>query len=200
MSFFAESHLNQAKTNGKRIGVVMRKWILHWKAWWMRRQYLKVRLLNPKLTDHQAARETLEALLGHLSEVPFQHFHKDAVIGVELKVFYKTIDEYRQEMKALSGRLLNEQMIQTAWADQTEKEVAMDRFLTSKDGFYLDVVDAIHGFKHEALVLCALMQKSDQAKFGVHEHNRRMLLKFMANLRTVTVHLIDTSHSLSPQA
>lgn len=178
----------------------MRKWILTLQRWWTRRQYLKVRLLNPKLTDHQASRETLEALLQHLSEVPFQHFTKDAVMGVELRVFYKTIDEYRQEMKALAGRLLNEQMIQTAWADQTEKDVALDRFLTSKDGFYLDVVEAIHGFKHEALVLCALMQKSDQAKFGVHEHNRRMMLKFMANLRAVTVRLIDTSHTLSPQA
>jgi hypothetical protein len=171
----------------------------HLKRWWMKRQYLKVRLLNPKYTDHKASREALESLLHHLDDASYKFYTQQSDGGVEVTVFYNTIDEYRTEMKQLGLRMMNDQMIQTSWADQNERVVKLGRFLTSKEGFYLDVGDAVHGFKHEALVLCALMEKSDHAQFGVHEHNRRMLLKFFANLRALTIMLIDISFVLSPQ-
>lgn len=178
----------------------MKLWVMKLKQWWFKRRYLQVRMLSPKLTDYKASRQALESLLEHLDEKRFVHFTQADAIGTQFGAYYNTIDEYRQQMKQVALQFMNEQMIQTSWADQTERVVKLERFLTSKDGFYLDVVSAIHDFKHEALILCALMEKSEQAQWGVQDHNRRMLLRFFANLRQLTTSLVDVSLTLSPQA
>jgi hypothetical protein len=177
----------------------MKKWIEQLRHWWLKRKYLKLRLVSPRLTDTKASRDALVSLLEHLDVERYTHYTQTSGIGVDLTVFYKTIDEYQQELKMLAQRLIAEQMIQVSWADTTPKSVMLAQFLTSKEGFYLDIKDSIHGFKHDCLILCALLQKIDHEETGVNGHNRRQVMRFVANLRGVTTALVDVSFTLSPQ-
>jgi hypothetical protein len=107
---------------------------------------------------------------------------------------------YAKEMKAVGVRILNEQMITTEWAGRDSRRMALSDFLTSTDGYYIDVYESVRAFRDDAVVFVAQLQKIEKATYGVQEHNRRMLTRFVASLESILQSLIAVSLDLSPQS
>jgi antitoxin component HigA of HigAB toxin-antitoxin module len=162
----------------------------------------KIREAVMKRVDENmnAERSRLEVLARTIEPEAFKHYKKDAVMGVEILALYPSIDAYCKEMKAVGVRILNEQMITTEWAGRDSRRMALSDFLTSSDGYYIDVYETVRAFRDDAIVFVAQLQKIEKATYGVQEHNRRMLTRFVASLESILQSLIAVSLDLSPQA
>jgi hypothetical protein len=175
----------------------MKRWISHWtqryRDWRARRTYTKLKAEALALSNFQAGRKVLAALLQRLDVSRFLAYRSSQAVGVEIRIYYPTIDAYHREIKIINSLLMRESALSPGWAALEARSTGLDHFFTSKDGFYLNVPEALAAFKQDALILCTLMQTSDNATLGVHEHNLRMLTKLMVNMRQLVVALIDLS-------
>lgn len=152
-----------------------------------------------KRIDENLERSRLEVLARTLEPEAFKHYKKDVVMGIEINALFPSIEAYSKELKLIGARILNEQMITTEWAGREGRTMAIADFLTSADGFYIDVYESVRAFKDDALVFVALLQKIEKATYGVQEHNRRMLTRFVFSLESILQSLIAVSLDLSPQ-
>jgi hypothetical protein len=160
----------------------------------------KIKEAVMKRIDENMERSRLEVLARTLEPEAFRHYKKDAVMGIEITALFPCIDAYCKEMKLVGTRIMNEQMITHEWAGRDSRIMAIADFLTSADGFYIDVFESVQAFKNDALVFAAQLQQIEHAKFGVQEHNRRMLTRFVFSLESILQSLIAVSLDLSPQA
>lgn len=172
---------------------------------WIKAQLLKLFGMEQKappklqLPPIKGERSQLEMLARTLDIEAFVNYNSNDVMGVEVSTLYPRLELYTKEMNAVSNKILNDVMIDVAWADRTLKTVALSAFLTSADGFYIDVYEAVKTFRDDVLVMCALIGKLEQASWGVREHNRRMLTRFAISLESIVQSLIAVSLELSPQ-
>ena len=166
---------------------------------WLKRIYYCMRYkrlqhtLNA-LPQHKPNRAVCEALIKELQSTFFRMYHPNQGIGTGVTPLFKTIDAYTQKLKELSRLIKDQKPIPPDWSEGTNaSRITVDRFLTSADGYYLDVVKAVAEFQAASLNFCQLMEESDTATHGVYEHNLRILTKLFINLRFVTQQLIEVS-------
>jgi hypothetical protein len=175
----------------------MRRWIAQLKNRWRARRardtYATLKSFTLSLSNHNPSRSTLQSLLNTLDVSKFERFRNSHAVGVTINPFYATIDAYNREIKIINSQLAKVTALPTTWATLDNRATGLDQFFTSADGFYLNVQQALASFKRDALILCALMETSDNAALGIDEHNLRMLTRILVNLRHLVVTLIDVS-------
>ncbi|SAK59289.1 hypothetical protein AWB81_01820 [Caballeronia arationis] len=178
----------------------MRRWISRWENHWrerrVQREYAALRKQTVALSNYHPGRKTLEDLLRTLDVARFASFRNSHAVGIEIKPFYPTIDVYQREIKIINSYLTREGALPTTWATLDARPMGLDHFFTSAEGFYLNVADSLAAFKRDALILCTLMENSDNAALGVHEHNLRMLTKLLVNVRLLVLTLVDLSFEI----
>lgn len=150
----------------------------------------KERRLAPKRHPNRAL---CEALLRQLSAVHFRTYAPGVGLGLVFNPLYPNIERYTQKLNDTLRLLQEERPVPNTWVTEEETPISFDRFLTSDDGYYLDVPDAIARFQHAALAVCDAMRASDTATVGLAEHNLRMLTRLFINLREVITMLVEIS-------
>jgi hypothetical protein len=131
--------------------------------------------------------------LRRLTPERFIHYHPSLGLGVQLKVCYKNVDVYAQALREASLVVREERPISPNDVREAEHVTTLDRFLTSSDGFYLVVPDAVAVFRDQGLQLCEAMESSDYVTHGLPEHNLRMLTKLLSNVHLIATHLNEVS-------
>jgi len=149
--------------------------------------------LQKDLSPLQPNRRACQAMLTQLRPDFFYHYNpRQGAQRVEF--FYANIEEYTNKLKEINRQIRNEKAISPDWLAEIRHSVkTVDSFFVSADKHYLDPAKAVAEFKLYALELCHLMQESDTAAHGLHEHNLRMLTQLFVNLRVVTRRLVETS-------
>jgi hypothetical protein len=155
---------------------------------------LKVQAFS--LSNHNPSRGILAALLNTLDVSKFDHYRNSHSVGVTISPFFATVDAYHREIKIINSHLARGVALPTTWATLDSRSIGLDQFFTSSEGFYLNVAETLTAFKRDALILCTLMETSDNAALGIDEHNLRMLTRIMVNLRQLVVTLIDVSFEI----
>ena len=127
--------------------------------------------------------------LRRLTPEKFIHYHPSLGLGVQMKVCYKNVDVYAQALREASVVIREERPISPNDVREAEHVTTLDRFLTSSDGFYLVVPEAVAVFRDYGLQLCEAMESSDYVTHGLPEHNLRMLTKLFSNVQLIATHL-----------
>ncbi len=131
--------------------------------------------------------------LRRLTPERFMHYRPASGLGVKLSVSYPNIDVYAQSLRELALLVESDRAVSPTQVKEAEHSVTLDRFLTSADGFYLDVVSAVSKFKAHALHLCEALEAGDYESAGLAEHNTRMLTKLFSNVLLLATHLNEVS-------
>lgn len=154
------------------------------------------RLLKEQLTvpANKPSRQVCRALIKELHEELFR-FYKPAMGKTRMGVFlYPNIDLYTVKLREYYHLVVREKPIPNDWSEGLQEvHTSVDWFLTSADGFYLNVELAVSQFRQAALLLLEALAQADDVDYGVYEHNFRMLSKLFINLRSVTEDLIAVS-------
>lgn len=166
---------------------------------WLKKHFLQLRYsfianyARRQLSKTKPNRQHCEDLLKELSVERFKQYQPSVGLGVSIRTRYPNIESFTQKLKETTRLIREEKMIPVDWVASEELVIPVDRFMTSSDGYYLDVAEAVAHFKAQGMKLCEEMKDSDTATFGLAEHNLRMLTKLFINLRDVTTTLIETS-------
>jgi hypothetical protein len=125
---------------------------------------------------------------------PAYFFHYDAMNGMSLTVkpMFVNIELYTKKLGEVAKLLEQEKAVPVSWVQAVDKEISVDRFLTTEAGHYMDVRLGLSRFRDNAIKVCTLLEKSDYEDFGIHEHNLRMLLKLLINLKELIVEINKT--------
>lgn len=123
----------------------------------------------------------------------YQHYSATQGQGRILSVPWPTLDEYTAALAEAAQTVRDDRPISPDWYPREIVQVSLDRFLTSKDGFYLDPPEAVAKFKHVAVQLCEAMESSDELTYGLPEHNLRMLARVLINLQSLTIQLAEAA-------
>lgn len=163
------------------------------KAWlvaqWLRWTSGPVRA-KPSQTPQRV--QTLQQLY-RLQPVLYQRYTSTRGQGRLLEVPWRTIDEYTSALSEAGQSVRDERPITPDWYPRETVQVSLDRFLTSKDGYYLDPPVAVQKFKTMATQLCEAMESSDEVHYGLPEHNLRMLSRMLVNLHSLTIQLSEAA-------
>lgn len=127
-------------------------------------------------------RKLCELIFTEISIAQFALYHAGSGFGEHVVVPYHTIDAYTERMKELVKIAKKEGFIQPVDLTLLEKQVSIDAFFISSSGYYQDVPKAVERFRDAVLEFCQLMEKSDDAKYGIMEHNGRVCGRLFVNL------------------
>jgi len=148
-----------------------------------------------KESKSKANRKYCERLLQELSSDYFKDYQKHMWATIDTSALYLNIEEYSKRIKDICLLMKNDRPLPSTVLPNYHAEIplTMDQFLTTNGGYYVNVENAILEFKNAGIKLCTLLEKSDGATEGVHEHNFRMLTKLFINVQQLTETLIEVS-------
>ena len=110
-------------------------------------------------------------------------------ISILITVRYPDIDVYSDMLTIAIRTIKKGKALPVKWDLSTERTISLDRFLIS-EGHYVDIVSTVKKFKELSIELCNIMENSDDAEYGLDEHNKRMLIPFLNSVRLITTELI----------
>lgn len=164
-------------------------------TWRLRRQATRLLQASRDIKTVHTQRFICEKLLAMLDPQRFARYRADIGAGVRIHVFARNVEQYADLLRRASAEVIKEAPMNPAsWGSYAgESNIPVDRFLVSSDGYYIDYPKAIAAFRNAGLQLCQALEPSDEAEYGVYEHNLRVLTKLLQNLREVTAALLDVS-------
>jgi hypothetical protein len=153
----------------------------------------KVVVAEPIVIDELNPRKACLFTLDKLNPTVFSLYQVDAGESVFIRPHFENIDLYAEKLREASMLIARGKAIKNTWVPKEGQRMCVDNFLVSNDGYYLDSFKAVERFKENAIKLCHGLAKSDDAEYGVDEHNLRMLSKLLVNIRETTEALIRVS-------
>lgn len=156
-------------------------------------RYQQILKESSLLSDKLPQRKLCIALLNELSEEHFFSYKPTNGKSVRNDFLYPSIDLYSRKMKEFTRYIKEEKAIPPDWYTELITQQSVDQFLSSSDGYYVDVPKAITQFRQAGLQLCEALKESDTATYGIYEHNLRILTKLFVNLRHIAKDLINIS-------
>ena len=163
-----------------------------WK-WYRQYRYNKTLQQAERLKDVENERQRALALLNELTPAQFSLYEVSHGMAATIAVPDSDIDTYIERIKRLQRQLVSNRLLQPDDFNWSLKSTTLDRFFVSTTGFYQDTEKAVERLKKAATGLCEVAAKTDQAEFGVDEHNRRLLTKLFINVQSVSKALIEVS-------
>lgn len=163
-----------------------------WLKRWFSALWLRLSLLPrpaPQLT-HTPDRVKVLRLLSKLEPERYSVYTSATGQGQILEVPYAHIDLYSAALAEAYELVCTDRPVPPEWCKPVLTRVSLDRFLTSSDGYYLDPRQAVRRFKEKATHLCEALEASDDAAYGLPEHNLRMLTRLLINLQHLTSELL----------
>ena len=131
--------------------------------------------------------------LRRLTPERFIHYRPASGLGVKLSVCYPNIDVYARHLREIALLVESGGAVSPTQVKDADHVLTLDRFLTSADGYYLEVVPVVTQFKAHALHLCEALEAADYTTHGLPEHNLRMLTKLFSNVLLLATHLNEVS-------
>jgi hypothetical protein len=150
--------------------------------------------IHQDIPPHKANRQVVEDFVKELNPDFFTNYKPTMGKQRQGVFLYPNIENYTNKVVELTRLIKQEKPIATDWAEGVkEAHTSVDWFLTSADGYYINVHTAVHAFGQAVYNLCVALSPSDNVQYGVYEHNFRMLNKLFINLRSVMEDLIAVS-------
>jgi len=143
----------------------------------------------------KANRALCHKLLLSLSEEGFLNYDPAQTSGICLRLQYADMEQLIDKIIQSISLVRHEKMIPPDWSSNPEKDVSLDRFISTQSGHYAKPATSIRRFKKHALELCEIMEISDTETVGLPEHNLRMLTKLFTDIRTVALTMLEVSGS-----
>jgi hypothetical protein len=163
-----------------------------WK-WYLKYRYNKTLKQAERSRESENERQRATTILNEITTAQFSLYEVSSGMATVIKVPDGDIDTYIERIKRIHRQLVADRTLQAEDFSWSLKAVSLDRFFISSEGFYQDTELAVTRLKEAALNLCAAAVKTDEAEYGVHEHNRRLLTKLFINVQTVSKALIEVS-------
>lgn len=139
-------------------------------------------------------RKQCAELLGLLD--PQQYLNYDPHYGRSITLSAETpnLEAFTKKLQDASAMVIREYRIPNDWVRTDEVVVPFDKLFIGVDGCYItDFTQAVAKFKTAASRLCDLMEASDDATHGIHEHNLRMLSRLFVQMRDLTTSMLEVS-------
>lgn len=170
-----------------------RKTFNEMRRWCVRHDTQKIIKAVEANSNKEPQRIRCMKMLQAIPVVLFEHYHSSSGQSLTISVPDACLDHYIERIKSITKIVEKELPLPSIDISVEMKTLTVDNFLVSADGYYLDAEKAIARFKAAGLKLCAAMENTDDAEFGIHEHNRRIVSKLFINMREVSHTLIDVS-------
>lgn len=137
-------------------------------------------------------REYCLALLALVEPNSFANYKPTEWSHKKLHLLYPHVDEFNARLAHINRLIVAALAIESSSISDYRFEVDMDTFFTSKAGFYINHVEEVKDFKKAAHELCSLTESYDKARIGIEAHNRRLLTPVYADIRNVTLKLLNS--------
>lgn len=98
-----------------------------------------------------------------------------AAQGWRISPAYSSIELYVDRLREFEKKVIKNSPITALLFSNNPSGISLDLFFVSEDNHYLDKYDAIVNFHLAATLLCKALAKVQDDKFGVGEHNYRVL-------------------------
>lgn len=154
---------------------------------------IKFKLLQRRYKHEVAANEErkyCEELLKLINASAFKRYDPQKIGTINLRSLYPNIDAFTLKINDTNALILQGVKVPNKWISTDLQRVSFDSFLCSKENYYLDPLKEIEKFKIAALRLCELMAESDSAKYGIYEHDLRILGRMFLNIREISISII----------
>lgn len=117
------------------------------------------------------------------------HYGRSVMLSAETQ----NLEAFIKKLQDTSAMVIREARIPNDWVRTDEVAVAFDRLFVSNDGYYMEVAPLVAKFKVAAVRFCELMEGSDNATHGIHEHNFRVLSRLFVQLRELSTSMVEVS-------
>lgn len=161
--------------------------------WWLKRRLNKTSQEIDTNEKKEPLRVLCEKMLHEITVPQFALYHSSSGQSTSITVPDSCMDNYIERIRSITKIVEKEVPLPSIDISAEMKVLTVDSFLVSADGYYLDAEKAVERFKVAGLKLCAAMEKSDLAEYGVNEHNRRIVSKLFINMREVSKALVEVS-------
>lgn len=161
--------------------------------WCLRRNLAKTVAAIEANTNKEPHRVRCMKMLTAIPVDQFALYHSSSGQSLTIEVPDNCLDHYIERINSITKIVEKEKPLPSIDISVEMKTLTVDNFLVSADGYYLDAEKAVARFKAAGLQLCAAMENTDDAEFGIHEHNRRIVSKLFINMRELSRTLIDVS-------
>lgn len=161
--------------------------------WYLKRRFTKTSQEIATNEKKEPQRVLAAKMLAEIDSTRFGDYHSSSGESTPLSAPDKCMDDYIERIKSVTKIVQKEAALPSIDISPEMKELTVDSFLVSADGYYLDAEKAIERFKQAGLNLCQAMEPSDTAEYGVYEHNRRIASKLFTNIREVAKTMVEVS-------
>ena len=148
-----------------------------------------IKQVNTTIMSYALNRKECLVLLQALNINNLNSYTPILGISILITVRYPDIDVYSDMLTIAIRTIKKGKALPVKWDLSTERTISLDRFLIS-EGHYVDIVSTVKKFKELSIELCNIMENSDDAEYGLDEHNKRMLIPFLNSVRLITTELI----------
>lgn len=146
----------------------------------------------PKPVDHRSAfipvtesnRQLCLQFLVELQEVSNNRYHPLAANSIFITAPCDNINRMLVYIRGYNQMLRENKTIDAVDCNWTMREMTLDQFFVSEDGFYISSATIVQLIE-ETQRLCEFMDGAEEAEFGNLEHNNRMLTKYFVSLKSI---------------
>lgn len=163
--------------------MTLKKLLKHFRFKRLRRRYRD-------LPRTKASRIYCVELLGCLDEEAFRNYHPRNGVNEIINVLIPNIDALTKKLRETTLLVIQDEAVSPQTLPNDFIPVAVDQFLTSSQGFYLNTYTAVCEFKKAALAFCEAMEPSDYEPDNLPEHQLRVLTKMFLTLQSAIPGLI----------
>jgi len=161
--------------------------------WFLRGRFNRTKKQIENQRELMNERGRCTVMLNEITTAQFALYHVSSGNAYTVKVPERSIDGYIERLRKARTTVHLDRILNANDFNWDAVTVTVDEFFISSDGYYQDVEKAVERLKKAALDLCAESEKTDDAEYGIHEHNRRLLTKLFINLQELSEALIDVS-------
>ena len=165
---------------------------------WIKQQMLKWRI--KRLTRglpvalHVPDRVQAWELLELLDTEQFEKYIPMHGFNTGLRVLHPNADLFFANMQDIAWRLKSRRPINPELVTNNRVDTNLDKYLTTRDGYLMDIQAAVYTFKKHAQGICQAMDKDLDETHAHYEHNLRMLTHVFADIQVLTRALLSIAY------
>lgn len=156
-------------------------------------QYETLKLQYKDQSSIKPNRKQCAELLRLLDPEQYRQYSPHYGRSIMLSAETQNLETFTKKLQDTSAMVIRDARIPNDWVKTDEVAVAFDRLFVSNDGYYMEVAPMVAKFKVAAVRLCELMEGSDNATHGIHEHNFRVLTRLFVQLREISTSMLEVS-------
>lgn len=165
--------------------------IKSFKKWYNKCRYFVLLKQTYALPKHKPNRSLLSKLINLLSDIDITEYNTFYGMSIYVDTCDSNMSDLINRLKRINKEILLGKIIPNNCIDKPTTSKLLDLYLSSNNGYYVDINKNILIYIEQCKNLCELMATADTVDIGVEFRNMLLLTNTFTELRNITMVLIE---------